>query len=478
MAGYVAVGLGLAMLLLCLSVLGPVIAPTAHSLLGINVDTTALTLYFFGFATIYNSILLSTIALYDKKKHSAEGISESHLFTLMIPCRNEEAVVARTVRSIMALDYPRDKFEVLVINDGSTDATGQIVRKLKAEYPNLSLFEIDPAVGGRGKSAALNAGFEHLQMTSGFRDSGDKWVVGVFDADGVPDAEILTKASFKFLNPRVGAVQALVRIIDAKRSILTTLQDIEFVTFAKVTQFARSIFGGAVALGGNGQFIRSTTLESIRLPSGEYWRNGALTEDLDLGTRALLMGWGNDFLSTVAVYQHGVTTFSALYKQRTRWSWGALQCFRTYALTLSPFRYPISLVKKVDLMYYLSAAILPPIILAVWALSILAVLGILVAHNPFPSYFMIANSISFFPLIGYGLWSVRKEYDARMMIPLLVLTNAYTYHWVVCTAAAMARMARGEKPRWVVTRKTAASPEEPPIPSSTLPAQTSGRLDV
>ncbi len=458
MAGYVAVGLGLAILILCLSILGPVIAPTAHSLLGITVDTTALTLYFFIFATLYNSILLSTIVLYDRRLHSIEGVSSSHNFTVMVPCRNEQAVVERTVRTVLGLDYPRERFEVVVVNDGSTDSTGEIVRGLMSEFPNLSIIDVDQEESGRGKGAALNAGFETLLKTSRFCEFKEAWIIGVFDADGVPDSSILKKASSRFLNPRIGAVQCLVRIIDAKRSVLTTLQDIEFVTFAKVTQFARSVFGGAVALGGNGQFVRARTLEAIRLPNGEYWRNGALTEDLDLGTRVLLQGEENAFLSTVSVHQHGVTTLSALYKQRTRWSWGALQCFRTYALTLKPLRHPIPLVKKLDLMYYLSAAILPPLILVVWALSLLAVFGILIAYNPFPSYFMIANSISFFPLIGYGLWSVRKEYNMKFMIPILFLTNAYTYHWVVCTAAAMLRIARGEKPRWVVTKKAQQTP--------------------
>jgi 1,2-diacylglycerol 3-beta-glucosyltransferase len=251
----------------------------------------------------------------------------------------------------------------------------------------------------------------------------------------------------------------LVRIKNAKESILPKLQDIEFVTFAKITQSARTVFSGAVALGGNGQFIRAATLESIKLSETEYWRTEALTEDLDLGTRVLLSGSENSFLSSTAVFQHGVTTFSALYKQRTRWSWGAIQCFLRYVPTMEVLKHKISLTKKLDLIYYLSATLLPPVVLVVWALSIFALIGLFNVTTPFPSYFLIANSISFFPLIGYGLWTIRKDYRVSQMVPLLILTNAYTYHWVVCTFVAITRVIRRKKPQWAVTQKKIYEPD-------------------
>ena len=115
-------------------------------------------------------------------------------------------------------------------------------------------------------------------------------------------------------------------------------------------------------------------------------------------------------------------------------------------------------MRRLDLIYYLSAAILPPLILLVWAISIMGLLGLFIVYNPFPAYFTVVNSISFFPLIGYGLWTVRKEYNSKLFIPLLILTNAYTYHWVICTLRAMVHVLKKEKPRWVVTRKTRVQP--------------------
>lgn len=452
MGGFEIVGLSLACVLLVISMVGPAVAPQIQPLLGITVDATPLILYFFIFATIYNAILLTTIAIQDRKKW-VEAEAENHVFTVLIPCRNEQNVIGQTVASIMNADYPSKMVEVLAINDGSTDNTGNILQGLQSEYPNLNVLEVPREQSGRGKSAALNKAFTYLLSNSQFSGN-PNWIIGVVDADGRVDEKILRKASHRFQDSKVGAVQVLVRISNPRAHVMTMLQDIEFVTFSKITQSARALFKGAVALGGNGQFVRAAALKTIELSKSEYWRNMALTEDLDLGTRILLAGWENSFLATTAIYQHGVTTFSALYKQRTRWSWGALQCWLWYVPTFKVLKNKtINLTRKLDLIYYLSATLLPPIILLVWLLSIAALVGLFAVYTPFPTYFLIANSISFFPVIGYGLWTVRREYKAQYMIPLLFLTNAYTYHWVICTAAAMGRVIRRKKPHWVVTQK-------------------------
>jgi cellulose synthase/poly-beta-1,6-N-acetylglucosamine synthase-like glycosyltransferase len=458
MAGYVAVGLGLSMVVLVISLMGPIIGAQVEPILGITVDATFLTLFFFIFATIYNAILMSTLVLSDKEQRY-EGESTEHVFSLMIPCRNEESVIVRTVEALTKVSYPRDSYQVLVINDGSVDDTGSLADQLSELYDNVQVLHIPREISGRGKSEALNIGFRQLQSLSPFRDN-PFWVIGVLDSDGVVDGRILRKASFKLMADKVGAVQALVRIQNYKQSILTRLQDIEFVTFAKVTQTARSLFKGAVALGGNGQFIKASVLKEIAFTDGSYWKRDALTEDLDLGTRVLMKGFENSFLSTTAVYQSGVTTLGSLYKQRTRWSWGALQCFFYYIVNPRVLKSNISRTRKLDLMYYLSATMLPPLILMVWALSIFGIFGLFQLYNPFPFYFMAVNSVSFLPLIGYGLWSVRKEYEKFLLLPLVIVTAAYTYHWVICSLRAMVHMLKGDKPHWVVTQKKEAKIEE------------------
>jgi 1,2-diacylglycerol 3-beta-glucosyltransferase len=439
------------MLILIVSLAGPIVGSQVQPVFGITVDATVLTLFFFGFATIYNVILIFTLLIHDRSK-AVEGEAEDHVFSLMIPCRNEEAVIAKTLNALHLVDYPAWKYQIMVINDGSVDNTRSIAEKFASQESNITVFNIPMEASGRGKSEALNKAFEHLRHTRPFGDN-PNWVIGVLDSDGVVRQNILKTASYKLKDPRIGAVQSLVRINNYREGVLTQLQDIEFVTFAKITQSARSLFKGAVALGGNGQFIRSSILEEIALSPGQYWKQDALTEDLDLGTRVLMRGWENSFISTTAVYQSGVTTLASLYKQRTRWSWGALQCFFYYVVNPRVLKSRMALRRKLDLIYYLSATMLPPLILLVWALSIFGLLGLFNLYNPFPVHFMVVNSLSFLPILGYGLWSIRDDYDGRLMVPLIFLTAGYTYHWVICALRAMIHMLNRDKPHWVVTQK-------------------------
>ncbi len=456
MAGYVLVGISLALLVFFVTLLSPIILTSQLSLLGITIDTSVLTIYFFIFCTIYNLMLISVILVYDRLKFRKEEESEDHHFSIIVPCRNEMEVINETLSNIIALDYPRDKFEVLVVNDGSTDNTGEIAHKFAKKYSNVNILEVPQEEAGRGKSTALNRAFKYLLELYPTRKKED-WIIGVFDADGKPEKNMLKKTSYQFKDSKVGASQALVRISNRHDSLLARLQDIEFVTFAKVTQFVRNIFRGAVALGGNGQFVRATALESITISPNEYWRRDALTEDLDLGTRLLLKGWNSHFIMSTTVNQQGVHTLKALYKQRTRWAWGALQAFRRYVISFQVLRFGKGTLRRIDLAYYLSCPVVPLAILLCWVISVLSLSGMISTTNPFPAYFMIANAISFFPLMGFGLWTSRKEYPLRHMVPLLFAANAYTYHWIVASIRAIIHTISGDKPYW---NRTQRSPEK------------------
>lgn len=492
MAGFVAVGLGLTLLLFIVTLLGPILVTHSATMLNVTVDTTWLTLFFFIFCTLYNFTMLSVVFVHDRRRLKEEKMATDHFFSILVPARNEGLVIENTLRTILSMDYPHELFEVLLIDDGSTDRTARIALGLRREFPNLDVLRIPLEQSGRGKSQALNIGYRHLVQKR--RRSFDNWIMGVFDADGLPKSDMLRKASYQFRDPKAGALQALVRMSNRHDFFLAFLQDIEFSTFARVSQFVRSIFKGAVALGGNGQFIRTAALNSITLENGEWWRREALTEDLDIGVRLLLKGWENEFLITTTVSQQAVDSFGALYKQRTRWAWGTLQALQTYVLSGSLLKAKVKLVKKVDMAYYLSFIIIPPVMLFCWILSFLSLAAIITTYNPFPSYFMIANGISFFPLIAYGLIRTRKEdasfdqrnvcshclkdairgkrlcdfcgrpvgrshsflYSSLFFVPLMIITTAYTYHWMPCTIRAILHVLGRDSPKWIKTERVAA----------------------
>ncbi|UCH32433.1 MAG: glycosyltransferase family 2 protein [Candidatus Bathyarchaeota archaeon] len=413
------------------------------------VDTTFLTVYFVITCTSYNLFLMFVIST----GQVVDGEDVAHYFSILVPAYNEEKVIGKTLKRILSLDYPPELFEVIVVNDGSTDRTERVVRNFQKRYSNLKLVNISPERGGNGKSSALNTGFaDFLLCWRGLEvRPRQRWIIGVFDADALPEANMLKQASFQFNDLSVGGVQTLVRIKNRKASFLAKLQDIEFLAFARVVQYARTIFTGAVALGGNGQFVRATALDTVAIrEQQEYWKKDSLTEDLDMGVRLIAKRWKNRYIDSTAVHQEGTETWLTMFRQRERWAWGTLQALVSFVLNPRFWALKIGLKKKIDISIYLFHILVPFLVILCWIWSGMSLVGLIDTYNSFPLAFCVANGVSFFPFIGYGLWKERKEYPLWQLVPLLFITTAYTYHWIPCITSALLKLAT-HKPIWSKT---------------------------
>jgi cellulose synthase/poly-beta-1,6-N-acetylglucosamine synthase-like glycosyltransferase len=206
------------------------------------------------------------------------------VLVVVIPARNEERVIERTVRSALECPYPGHS-RVLVMDDASTDATADIVEHLAAQDDRVRVCHRAPSVGGRGKSDVLNHAYRYVQSMVVARHewlqaaAADDICMCIVDADGQLSPTAATDAVTLLCHPGVAAVQIGVQIRNARQNLLARLQDIEFVGFSFMVQTARDRLG-SVGLGGNGQFTRLTALADL---GDEPWRSQALTEDLDLG---------------------------------------------------------------------------------------------------------------------------------------------------------------------------------------------------
>ncbi len=96
--------------------------------------------------------------------------------SILIPCHNEGIVIERTIQSMLAMLYPKERMEILIINDGSDDDTAEITARMARRHREVKLVDIPKGEGGKGKSRALNIGLEHSM--------GD--VIAIFDADNHP----------------------------------------------------------------------------------------------------------------------------------------------------------------------------------------------------------------------------------------------------------------------------------------------------
>ena len=424
-----------------------------------TIPTDFLTFFFLFYCVLYNLFLCLCFLVFQlffrRRKAASKGmaatdsVKEPPIITVMIPALNEEKVLKETVQRLLALPYP-GRLEILIIDDNSDDDTAAIADRLSLASERVYILRRGPSCSRCGKGDTLNHGFSHLLASFPKRDR-ENWVIGVFDADGrAMEQDLLAEAGRTFSDDSVAAAQCGVRIRNGHH-LLAALQDVEFATFSFITQTVRDRTSGAVALGGNGQFIRAAVLDRLNQEGG-CWDVSALTEDLDIGIRIHLAGGRIRFINRW-VGQEGVESFKALFKQRHRWAWGTLQVFLKYLLSGRIMTAKISLVKKLDLHYYLSFWIVPFVVLFSFLLSLLDLAGILKITNTFGVAFLLANSFSFIPMMVLGLaWAKVPTHKILYLVPLAVI---YAYHWIPVLLAGLVSIITHRKPHWVKTKRYA-----------------------
>jgi cellulose synthase/poly-beta-1,6-N-acetylglucosamine synthase-like glycosyltransferase len=268
-------------------------------------------------------------------------------FWIIVPCLNEERVVATTVASALALSGPwGTRTRVLVVDDGSDDATPDVLAAF--DHDHLHVLRRDLPLARQGKGEALNAAYRYIRDR--VEDEGTdprRVAVGVIDGDGRASATMLHEVSFAMRDPGVGATQSRVRIHNRNR-ILAAVQDLEFGMVADASQSLRDTLG-TVGLGGNGQFARLSALIGL----GDSPWSACLVEDLELGLRMHLDGTKVRYLPNASVTQQGLVDGRRLLRQRTRWAQGNLQCARYLPRLMASRR--ISNAQLGEMVHYLLA---------------------------------------------------------------------------------------------------------------------------
>ena len=274
------------------------------------------------------------------KKHPIV-INENYkpLVTIMIPAHNEEAVISNTVENVLNLDYPN--FEVIVIDDRSSDNTASVIKELEAKYEQVRAL-IREKGAFPGKSAVLNDAFK---MANGE-------AVLVFDADATVEPDFLTKLIPHLEPADVGAVQARKIIRNKDVNFLTRCQNNEY-TFDTYLQVSRDAIKGAVELRGNGELIKRAALEDIN-----GWNNYTITDDLDMSTRLHIKGWDVRFCPDACVYEEGIVYVFPLFRQRRRWLEGTIRRYLEYFGAAMKSK-KMSLRARLDMAVYITQFIMP-----------------------------------------------------------------------------------------------------------------------
>lgn len=234
--------------------------------------------------------------------------------TVQLPLYDEATVAARAVDAVAALDYPRDRLEVQVLDD-STDETPEVVAARVAHHRAAGLAIEHVRRGDRAgyKAGALAYGLE--------RATGE--LVAVFDADFVAPASFLRRTVPHFADPSLGLVQARWEHLNRRESLLTRVQALALDAHFRVEQAARSRAGRFFNFNGTAGVFRRAAIESCG-----GWQSDTLTEDLDLSLRAQLCGWRFLYLDDVAVPGELPEEVGAWRSQQERWTRGSGQTAR------------------------------------------------------------------------------------------------------------------------------------------------------
>ena len=298
--------------------------------------------------------------------------------TVMIPAHNEESVISSTVENILNLDY--ENFEIIVIDDRSSDNTASVIRELENKHAKVTAL-IREKDAFPGKSAVLNDAFKIAK--------GD--AILVFDADATVEPDFLKKM-IPHLEPKeVGAVQARKVIRNKNVNLLTRCQNNEYTMDAHL-QVGRDSVKGAVELRGNGELIKREAIEDIG-----GWNNYTIVDDLDMSTRLHIKGWDIRFCLDAVVYEEGIIYIKPLYRQRRRWLEGTIRRYLEYFGDVL-FSKEMSLRASLDMMAYVSEFIMPG-----WLLMEIAIRCFKILFKDAPTQ-MLYSSLVIGCVIGIGFF--------------------------------------------------------------------------
>ena len=269
----------------------------------------------------FYSVLQLTLAISyvkTKKKRKEEVTPDFDLdnapkVTVQLPMFNEMYVADRIIETCAEFDYPRDKFQIQVLDD-STDETKDIIAKKVAEVAarGINIQHIHRVDRTGYKAGALDDAMDRVE--------GD--FIAIFDADFIPDKDFLLKTIPHFQDEKIGVVQTRWGHINKDYSILTELQAFGLNGHFAIEQGGRNSTGHFINFNGTGGVWRKTCIEDAG-----GWEHDTLTEDLDLSYRAQLKGWRFKYLENVIAPAELPITMSALKSQQHRWMKGGAECF-------------------------------------------------------------------------------------------------------------------------------------------------------
>jgi biofilm PGA synthesis N-glycosyltransferase PgaC len=376
--------------------------------------------------------------LFRRGNREERSLPAAPLVSILVPCHNEEDCIKETVEFLMKQDYP--DFEIIAIDDGSTDNTVKILHELQRKCDRLRVVCLK---SNRGKGTA---------MTMGALASRSEYLVCI-DADALLDTQAVRHYMWHFLNfPRVGAVTGNPRVRN-RTSILGKIQMGEFSSLVNMIKRTQRILGKIYTVSGVVSAFRKRALFSVG-----FWSDNMVTEDVDVSWKLQIRFWDIRYEPRVLCWILMPESLRGLFRQRVRWAQGGNEVLLKNSRTLLNWRqrriWPLFLESFAGVAW--SYAFASTVVL--WILHLFIDLpSPLVVQRIFPPGWtgtVLAMVCLLQFVVGLALESKYERMPFRLLFWLIWYPFLY---WVISATAAVCGL-----PRAVFKRKTALAVWESP----------------
>ena len=354
------------------------------------------------------------------KNHDPAPIS------IMIPARNEEVVIGKTIRTILALDYPPDRLELVIINDGSSDRTAEIISAHARSDPRIRLVNLPAGESGHGKAYALNEGLKHCTHE----------LIAIYDADNTPEPKALLHLALHLqADTKLAAVIGKFRCVNRQRTWLTRFVNIETIAFQWILQAGRYHLSNVAILPGTNYIIKKAVIEQVG-----GWDDRAITEDSELSMRIYQAGWQIKFMPLSVTWEQEPETLRVWTRQRTRWVRGNNYVLRKFTGPMLKTRSRFLVTEFIYLfaLYYL--------FLLATVVSLLLFLagaaGLVILNVPGPYTAVWVSAFALFTLEIFIVLSYEGEDSAANILLTVAMYFTYCQLWLYIVFKALILDAR------------------------------------
>ncbi len=259
------------------------------------------------FIILYLLIFIQKRSVFYKNIELKEGKPK---ITVILPAFNEEDTIKASIHSLLSMDYPQERLEIILVNDGSTDRTGEVME----EYRDVENITVVNNKVNQGKARCLNKGLELSRSR----------YIACMDSDSRIKPDAIEKSLGFFRDPDVGAVTIRIDVHEP-RTLLEKIIGVEYAIGLSLTLKALSYINSIHVTPGPFSIYRSDVLREM----GGFDEE-SITEDLEIAYRLQEHGYRIENCLSTRVYTTVPRDLKSLYNQRIRWYSGALQTVYKY----------------------------------------------------------------------------------------------------------------------------------------------------